>query len=66
MFALFSHWEFFRAKLRRNDKGQTAFEYAMLIVLVAVAAFITSPRMTDSVMNVIWGTSSMLERGMSS
>jgi hypothetical protein len=38
----------------------------MLIVLVAVAAFVASPSMADAVMDVIQGTSSTLEDGISS
>ncbi len=53
-------------KLRRSDEGQTMVEYVMLIVLVAVAVFIASPTVTDAVMNVFNGTSSMLVDGMSS
>ena len=56
----------FLAKLHRNDRGQTAVEYVMLIVLVAVSVFIASPNVTDSVMGVFSGTSEMLEDGMSS
>ena len=63
MLALFNSY---LARLFRNNEGQTGFEYVMLLVLVAVAAFITSPSMTDSVQGVINGTSSMLEVGMSS
>jgi len=50
----------------QDDEGQTMVEYVMLIVLVAVAVFIASPTVTDAVMGVFNGTSSMLEDGMSS
>ena len=50
----------------RDDEGQTMVEYVMLIVLVAVAVFIASPTVTDAVMGVFNGTSSMLTEGMSS
>lgn len=53
-------------KIRRDDEGQTMVEYVMLIVLVAVAVFIASPTVTDAVMGVFNGTSSMLTDGMSS
>jgi len=64
--ALYNYRKPFLAKLHRNDRGQTAVEYVMLIVLVAVSIFITSPNVTDSVMGVFSGTSKMLEDGMSS
>ena len=50
----------------KDDEGQTMVEYVMLIVLVAVAVFIASPTVTDAVMNVFNGTSSMLTDGMGS
>ena len=65
MLALFNFSKPYLVKLFKNDEGQTGFEYVTLLVLVAVAAFITSPSMTDSVQGVINGTSSMLEDGMS-
>jgi Flp pilus assembly pilin Flp len=65
MLALFNICKPYLTRLSGNDEGQAAFEYVMLLVLVAVAAFITSPSMTDSVQGVINGTSSILEDGMS-
>jgi hypothetical protein len=66
MLALFNFYKSYFPGLSGNDEGQAAFEYVMLLVLVAVAAFLTSPSMTDSVQGVINGTSSMLEDGLSS
>ena len=53
-------------KLRRKERGQTAIEYVMLIVLVSVSVFIASPNVTNSVLRVFAGTSKMLQDGMSS
>ena len=66
MLALFNFYKPCLTRFFGNDEGQAAFEYVMLLVLVAVAAFITSPSMTDSVQGVITGTSSMLQDGLSS
>ena len=46
MLALFNFSKPCLAKLFGDDEGQTGFEYVMLIVLVAIAGFITSPSMT--------------------
>jgi Flp pilus assembly pilin Flp len=54
------------AKLFRNDKGQTMIEYVMLIVLIAVGVFIASPSMTDAIIGIFQGTSSLLTTSMSS
>lgn len=65
MLALFSFIKPYFTRLSGDDEGVTAFEYVMLLVLVAVAAFLTSPSMTDALQGAINGTSSMLEEGMS-
>lgn len=66
MLSLFNFCKPYLTRFFVNDEGQTTFEYVMLLVLFAVAAFITSPSMTDSVQGVFTGTSSMLEDGLSS
>ena len=48
-------------KLRKNEAGQTMVEYVMLMVLVAVAIFLTSPAISASIVDTFAGTSSMLE-----
>ena len=53
-------------KLSKKDEGQTMVEYVMLIVLVAVAVFIASPSVTDAIMGVFNGTSSLLVDGFTS
>ena len=50
-----------KSKLFQNDdEGQTMFEYVMMIVLVAVAVFVTSPSVTNAILEVFTGTSSLL------
>ena len=50
-----------KSKLFRNDdEGQTMVEYVMMIVLVAVAVFIASPSVTEAILDVFTGTSSLL------
>jgi Flp pilus assembly pilin Flp len=70
MLALFNYYKPYLTqwsqKLFRNDEGQTMVEYVMLIVLVAVAVFIASPTITNAIMNVFHGTSSLLEGGFTS
>jgi Flp pilus assembly pilin Flp len=67
MLALFNYYKPYLTKwtqkLFRDDEGQTMVEYVMLIVLVAVAVFIASPSITNAIMNVFTGTSSLLEGG---
>ena len=48
------------SKLRKNETGQTMVEYVMLIVLVALAVFLSSPSITSAVMGVFTATSSTL------
>ena len=52
------------ARLFGNDEGQTGVEYVMLIVLTAVAAFIASPNVTDTVVGAYEGVSRMILGGM--
>ena len=65
MLTLYNNYKHCLAELFPDETGQTAHEYVMLIVLVAVAAFVTSPTVTDVVMGVIYGSSSLLEAAMS-
>ena len=71
MLAMFNYCKPFLAEWRRkllheDDDGQTMVEYVMLIVLVAVAVFIASPSITQAILNVFTGTSSLLEGGFAS
>ncbi len=56
----------FISKLFGNSEGQTVTEYVMILVLVAIAAFVVSPSITDAVVGVYQGTNSMLVEGMAS
>ena len=66
MSALYDFSKSRTARLFRDDEGQAAFEYVMLLVLFAIAAFITSPSMTDSIRGAISGISRLLAEGMTS
>ncbi len=43
-----------------DESGQTMVEYVMLLVLVALAAFILSPNIRDGILAVFRNTSSAL------
>ena len=49
----------------RNDDGQVMVEYVMLLVLVSLGVFISSPPMADAVRDVMGNTSSLLKEGLS-
>jgi Flp pilus assembly pilin Flp len=66
MLVFCNYCKFFLAKHFRNDSGQTVMEYVMILVLVAVAAFVASPNITDTLVGAFQGTSSMIEGGLSS
>ncbi len=54
---------YLRAKyeeLLRQECGQTMVEYVMLIVLVALAVFLSSPTITSAILGVFTRTSSIL------
>lgn len=44
----------------RNESGQTMVEYVMLIVLVALAAFLVTPNIKSAILAVFSNTSSAL------
>ncbi len=64
MLALYNRLETAVADLKRKFtegvEGQTMVEYVMLIVLVALAVFLSSPTITSAVMSVFTKTSSVL------
>ena len=50
-------------KLKRfsaDEAGQTMVEYVMVIVLVALAAFLLSPNIRDAIVKAFQNTSSVL------
>ncbi len=47
-------------ELLKKESGQTMVEYVMLIVLVALAVFLSSPTITSAIMGVFTKTSSLL------
>ncbi len=49
-----------KSELFRNESGQTMVEYVMLIVLVALAAFVLTPNIRDGIVKVFQNTSSVL------
>ncbi len=50
----------FKERFLKDESGQTMVEYVMLIVLVALAAFIFSPNIKDGILKVFQNTSSAL------
>ena len=53
----------FRAKLARlhkEEEGQTIVEYALIIVLIALAVLLASPSLTQAIVDVFTDTSSLL------
>jgi hypothetical protein len=66
MLALFNFFKPHLFKLFRNDEGQVVTEYVMLVLLVAIAAFLTSPSMANTLHGAIDGISSVLIEHMSS
>jgi Flp pilus assembly pilin Flp len=50
-------------RLLRGEIGNTRLEYAMLIALFALAVFILSPSVKNSVLRVFTNTSSALSDG---
>ena len=66
MLALVSFSKRYLARLFSSDEGQVVSEYVILIVLVAVATFLTSPSMANTLNGAIDGISSILKEGMSS
>ena len=66
MRALYNYYKFHLAKLLLDKEGQTLVEYIMIFVLVAIAVFIASPDLRDSLAGVLVGTSSLLTDAMSS
>ncbi len=49
-------------RLLREENGQTMVEYVMLVVLVALAAFILAPNIKDGILKVFQNTSSALKQ----
>ena len=49
------------ARLHKEEEGQTIVEYALIIVLIALAVLLASPSLTQAIVNVFQDTSSLLE-----
>ena len=47
-------------RLSRDQEGQTIVEYALIIVLIALAVLLSSPTLTDAIIKVFSDTSSLL------
>jgi len=45
---------------RKRQKGVTTVEYAVMLVLIAIAVMIASPNMSSSVVNVFSNISSLI------
>jgi len=43
-----------------DETGQTMVEYVMILVLVALAAFILAPNVRDAILHVFQNTSSVI------
>jgi Flp pilus assembly pilin Flp len=48
------------ASLIQEDEGQTIVEYAMIIVLIALAVFASTPSITSAIVSVFTATSSRI------
>ncbi len=46
----------------KHESGQTIVEYVLLIVLVALAVFFSSPTITSAILGVFTKTSSVLSK----
>ena len=55
---LMKHW--FTAKLASQEQGVTIVEYAIMLVLVAVAVIIAGPNITDGITQLFSGVSAYL------
>ena len=50
--------------LRKNQKGVTTVEYAVMLVLVAIAVMIAAPNISTAVVGVFTNISSRLTAGV--
>ena len=48
------------AQLHKEEEGQTIVEYALIIVLIALAVLLASPSLTQAIIQVFNDTSSLL------
>lgn len=48
------------AQLHKDEEGQTIVEYALIIVLIALAVMLASPSLTSAIIQVFSETSSLL------
>ncbi len=48
------------AELAKDQSGQTIVEYALIIVLIALAVLLASPSLTSAIVQVFVETSSLL------
>ena len=48
------------AELRKGESGQTIVEFALIIVLIALAVLLASPSLTSAIVQVFSETSSLL------
>jgi len=61
MLSLFSTYLRARlAQLAKDQSGQTIVEYALIIVLIALAVLLSSPTLTEAIIQVFLDTSSLL------
>jgi|MudIll2142460700_1097286.scaffolds.fasta_scaffold2837342_1 Flp pilus assembly pilin Flp len=47
-------------RLHKEEEGQTIVEYALIIVLIALAVLLSSPSLTQAIIKVFSDTSSLL------
>ncbi len=48
------------AQFHKKEEGQTIVEYALIIVLIALAVLLASPSLTQAIIQVFTDTSSLL------
>jgi Flp pilus assembly pilin Flp len=60
MLSLYVKYQNFKNRLTQEEEGQTIVEYALLIVLVALAIAAANPSLTSAIKGVFGKTSSVL------
>lgn len=60
MLSLYVKYQNFKNRLTQEEEGQTIVEYALLIVLVALAIAAANPSLTSAIKGVFATTSSVL------
>ncbi|RPI29713.1 MAG: Flp family type IVb pilin [Acidobacteria bacterium] len=60
MFTLFQHLSVFCSRLRRDERGVTTIEYAIMLVMVGLAVALAAPNVRTAVISVFNAVSGAL------